>query len=181
MYLDGVSSKSCALLYGVPQGSVEGPFEFIIYTSPLHDIATRHGLNIHMYADDTQIYIEFDLTPHSAAEAQSKLEACVADIRVWMRENKLQLNEEKTELVVITPSRQSRKVDVGSVHIGDSDIMPSDSARNLGATFDRHMTLHPHISSLVKSCNWQLRRLGQIRRFLNKEAAAKLIHAFISS
>ena len=43
------------------------------------------------------------------------------------------------------------------------------------------MTLNPHVSSLVRSCNWQLRRIGQIRKFLDKAASEKLIHAFISS
>ena len=68
-----------------------------------------------MYADNTQIYIEFDLSPLSAATAKSRLEACVVDISKWMSENKLQLNEDKTELVVITPSRQAGKVDIESV------------------------------------------------------------------
>jgi exonuclease III len=182
IYIDGKSSTQCCILkYGVPQGSVAGPFTFIIYTGPMQDIAIRHGLSIHMYADDTQVYIEFDLTPASAEEAQSKLECCVADISKWMKDNKLQLNEEKTELVVITPSRQSKKVHFESVKVGNCDICPANSARNLGATFDSHMTLQPHVSSLVKSCNWQLRRIGQIRKFLTEAAAEKLIHAFISS
>ena len=98
-----------------------------------------------------------------------------------MKENKLQLNEDKTEFIVITPSRQSTKVSVQSVKIGGCDIAPSITARNLGATFDDHMTLKPHIAAIVKSCNWQLRRIGQIRKFLTDEAAEKLIHAFISS
>jgi hypothetical protein len=181
IYLNGMSSKSCLLRFGVPQGSVDGPFEFIIYSSPLHDIATKHGLSIHMYADDTQIYIEFVLTPHSLDVAKSKLEVCVEDIRIWMRNNKLQLNEDKTEFIVITPSRQSDKVQLDSVNVGDCDIQPSKTAKNLGATFDEHMTLKPHISALVKSCNWQLRRIGQIRKFLNREASERLIHAFVSS
>ena len=181
IYLNGISSKSCILLYGVPQGSVAGPFKFTIYTSPLHEIASHHGLSVHMYADDTQIYIEFDLTTHSADEAKKKMEACVADISKWMRENKLQLNEDKTELIVITPSRQSKKVSVDSVTVGNCEIKPADSAHNLGATFDHHMTLKPHVSSLVKSCYWQLRKIGQIRKFLTKDAAEKLIHAFVSS
>ncbi len=62
-----------------------------------------------MYTDDSQIYIEFDLTPQGASEAKERIEACVADIRTWMRENKLKLNEDKTELIVITPSRQQNK------------------------------------------------------------------------
>ena len=168
-------------MYGVPQGSVAGPFKFIIYTSPLHDIATIHGLSIHMYADDTQLYIEFDLCPHSAEAAKGKMEACVADIKKWMRDNKLQLNEDKTELIVITPSRQSAKVALDSIKVGTSEIAPAKSARNLGATFDEHMTLKPHVSALVKSCNYQLRRIGQIRKYLTQEAAEKLIHAFVSS
>ncbi len=134
-----------------------------------------------MYADDSQIYISFDLTQHAVEEAIQKLEACVADIRTWMKDNKLQLNEEKTELLVITPSRQANKVDVKSVRVGQCDVTPSSKARNLGATFDEHMNLQPHVSSIVKSCNWQLRRIGQIRKFLTLEAAEKLIHAFISS
>ena len=181
IHLDGISSKSCKLIYGVPQGSVDGPFDFIIYTGPIHDIAAAHGLSIHMYADDTQIYIEFDLTSFSAAEAKSKLEACVSDIHAWMRQNKLQLNDDKTELVVITPSRQSGKVQIESVKVGNSDVLPCESARNLGATFDKNMTLQPHVSSLVRSCNWQLRRIGQLRKYVTTEAAEKLIHAFISS
>ena len=175
------SSDSCILRFGVPQGSVAGPFEFIIYTSPLHDIATKHGLSIHMYADDTQIYIEFDLTPHSFDVARSKLEACIDDIRIWMRNNKLQLNQDKTEFLILTPTRHCDKIEKDSIHVGTCDILPASTAKNLGATFDEHMTLRPHISALVKSCNWQLRRIGQIRKFLNREASERLIHAFVTS
>ena len=134
-----------------------------------------------MYADDTQIYVEFDLNKESYDTAKAKLEACIADIRVWMRNNKLKLNDDKTEFVVITPSRQCGKVTIDSIHVGGCQVQPAISARNLGATFDHRMTLHPHVSSLVKSCNFQLRRLGQIRKYLTNSAAEKLIHAFISS
>lgn len=134
-----------------------------------------------MYADDTQIYIEFDLTTQSSEAALSKLESCINDIRIWMRENKLKLNEDKTEFVVILPTKQSHKVQVQSISIGDCDIEPSKSARNLGATFDSHMNLVPHVSSLVRSCNYQLRRIGKIRKYLTQACCEKLIHAFITS
>ena len=81
IYLDGVSLISCLLLYGVPQGSVTGPFKFNIYTSTIHDIASRHGLSIHMYANVTRIHIEFEISPLLAIVANSILEACVADIK----------------------------------------------------------------------------------------------------
>ena len=55
-----IQSPPVEVKYGVPQGSVLGPKLFTIYTSPIADIARRYGLNIHLYADDTQIYIAFE-------------------------------------------------------------------------------------------------------------------------
>ena len=55
---------------------------------------TKHGLSIHVYADDSQIYIEFDLTPQAALVANKRIEACVVYIRSWMRDNKLKLRDQ---------------------------------------------------------------------------------------
>ena len=80
--IDGVSSPTTTLKYGVPQGSVLGPLLYTIYTLRLGNILEDAGIQYHMFADDTQLYLTFNAKSQSALEMTvNKLQCCVESVK----------------------------------------------------------------------------------------------------
>ena len=55
----GTKSETMSLQFGVPQGSIIGPKAITMYSQPVAEIIRRHGVQYHIYADDTQLYVAF--------------------------------------------------------------------------------------------------------------------------
>ena len=62
-----------------------------------------------------------------------------------MINDKLMLNDDKTEFLVIGTRKQLSKVSVSSIRVGDVDVIPVHSAKNLGSWFDSHMDMATHV------------------------------------
>ena len=173
-----VQSDPHPLAFGVPQGSVAGPLLFTLYSAPLQDIIESHGIKCIFYADDSQLYLVFN--PEDRDRALQKLEACIADIRAWCAANKLVLNDNKTELIHFASRFNTTPTQV-KISIGDVEIVSSPSARNLGAIMDTSLCMSDHVSNIVKSAMIAIRKIGQIRQYLDANTTARLVHAFVTS
>ena len=178
--IESASSVPHPLTVGLPQGSLVGPGEFPTYSSPMFHIARKHGIEIHMYADDTQLYISFP--PCEYAEAVAKMEGCLTELKQWMSVNHLKLNEEKTEFLVIGQKTSLQKIDgPHTIVIGDAIITAAEKAKNIGAVMDNKMNMISHVNHISRSCYVHLRNIGRIRPNLTEDAAATIVHAFVSS
>ena len=73
------------------------------------------------------------------------IENCIREVRTWIRDDTLSLNDVKTEFLIISTERQLSKVSVVKIKVRQAVVTPVSSVRNLGAWFDSSR----HVHSLV--------------------------------
>ena len=98
-----------------------------------------------------------------------------------MISDKLMLNDDKTEFVLIGTRQQLAKVDIDSISVGSYDVSPGSVVRNLGSWFDSKLTMSTHISKVSASSFYHLHNIKRIRKYLSVEATQTLVHAMITS
>ena len=107
----------------------------------------------------------------------------IHDVGQWMSANRLKLNTEKTEqLWVGSRHGQSSVTDCRpSLQLGADTITAQDDVRLLGVTILSDLSLQHHVSNVSATSFYWLRQLRRVRRLLDSESAATLIHAFVTS
>ena len=111
-----------SLSLGVPLGSVLGPVLFVFYIQPLFELIKKHSIQHHAFTDDNQLYKE--TVPDQIQTAIEIMQNCITDVKLWMTQNKLQLNDRKTESMLAKSHRLSVNFPLpSSMRIGNSEVL----------------------------------------------------------
>ena len=101
------------------------------YASELRDVAERHVVAFHSYADDTQlsksIHVYEDV--HTAKQA---VVDCVLDMEQQSSSHRLKLNVTKSEVIWLGTRQQLTRLSQANMRQNDSVLQPSAVVRNLG-------------------------------------------------
>ncbi len=96
------------------------------------------------------------------------LSSCLDEVKYWLYQNLLYLNEEKTEVIVFGPSENMKTF---NFDLGSLSAFRSSQVRNLGVLLDDSLKLDIQISTVIGSSFHQLRTLAKLNTF----------HTFITS
>jgi hypothetical protein len=166
---------------GVPQGSVQGPFQFICYTEDVCNVFDRHGVNHHLFADDMQIYVSG--TVDTVNLMRQQLADCCSDTATWCAARRLQLNGVKSDLSWLGSKANLRKLsghDV-TITVGSAVVRPSSVVRDLGVQLDEEVSMKQHVSLVARTGFHHLRRLRRIRRHVGEHLTTQLVLALVIS
>jgi len=106
---------------------------------------------------------------------------CIDAIRHWLACSGLKLNPDKTEFIRIASPHHLRGIKQCPFTVDTVSIMPVNTVRDLGVTFDNTLDLHGHVTRTVQPCFFQLHHLKYIRRSMSKTNIKTLLHAFVAS
>lgn len=170
-YTSSVAPLTC----GVPQGSILGPILFSLYMLPLGSIFQKHNIPFHCFADDIQIYLPLKSV---CKESVLPLLNCLCDIKSWMELNFLNLNENKTEVIMF--GRPNTLVDCAGA-LGPLASHNHPVVKNLGVFLDSSFRFEKQVSSVVRASFFQLRLLAKAKPYLPLKGLETAIHALITS
>ena len=100
-----------------------------------------------------------------------------------MSQNKLKLNNDKTEIILFGSKKHLlAELNIKSLSVAGTDVsVATEPVRNLGAMFDSQLIMAPHVKSVVKKSSFHMRNIGKARRVLTEDATKTVMQSLVMS
>ena len=159
---------------GVPQGSYLGPLLFLLYVNDLPNcMENSHAA---MYADDTNITVRSSSLIHVEEALNSELE----NIHHWLLSNKLTLNVEKTEYLIIgTRQRLNNLSQDINVSIDGKVLKEVETKKTLGVLVDEHLWWDKQIDNISKKASKGIGMLCRVKPYVPTKTLQHLYQALV--
>lgn len=172
--INGKTSPGSKLSMGVPQGSILGPFLFLVYINDLpFFVGQQH--QIILFADDTSLIFKVDRKKTDYDDVNN----AISHVMYWFNTNNLLLNRKKTKCVrFVLPSVKYAEV---KLNIDKENLDFVDSTLFLGITIDSKLHWGSHISYLANKLSSAAYAVKRVREITDIETARLVYFSYFHS
>ena len=172
--VNSATSSTRKIRCGVPQGSNLGPLLFLLYVNDLPNCLDKSCPA--MYADDTNLTVCSD----SINNLEEALNSEMKNIYQWLLSNKLTLNIEKTEYMIIGTRQRLAKIQENTtVSCGGKLWKQVYSKKTLGVLIDDNLCWNEQIDNISKKVSKGIGMLRRAKPFVSFETLKYIYQALV--
>ena len=157
--VNNINSDNFPIEYGVTQGSILGPLPFLIYINDLNNAVEVS--DVHPFANDTNV---LHLTKF-LKDINRKINFDLKKIVMWLRGNKIPLNEDQTELVLFR-SKIRKITKTMNFRISGQKIKMLSKIKYLGLLLDGNLSFKYDLDTIKLKLNKANCLLSKSRYFI---------------
>ena len=158
---------------GVPQGSVLGPFLFLIY---INDLSDNLISNAKLFADDTSLFSVVHDVNTSAKELNDDLKK----VNDWAFQWKVSFNPDRSKQAEeVIFSWISKRSTHPPLVFNNNNVSQTFSQKQLGVILNFKLTFEEHLNNVLAKVNKAVGLLSKLRNILPRTTLVTIYKAFI--
>ena len=173
-------SDSVEVPCGTPQGSVLGPPLFNTNVRSQPKVFQHCKFNTSSFADDSNGRRTFALT-FQYHVVKHEVVNCLQLIVEWSHAHFMKINPDKTEILLFYPPSLNKEVVIKGVLFEGQCIRFAEFVKNVGVYLDKNLNMNMHINNITSHCYKILKDIGCIKKNLQKDHLAGLVHSVIAN
>ena len=159
---------------GVPQGSILGPFLFLVFINDLNK-SSKIFQTIN-YADDTTLMTTLNAFGNPTSPDDINIE--LKEITKWLKVNYLMLNADKTKSMFFFHA--NKRVHFPSLELDGHSIERVESFNYLGITVNQHLSWTPHVNSISNKITKVTGILTKLKHILPQTVLLTIYNSLIA-
>jgi hypothetical protein len=170
---NGVTSDTCHVISGVPQGSILGPLLFLLY---VNDLPLQLQSDSDMYADDVTIHRK----GQNIVTIQHQLQKDLDCANEWCKTNNMAINPNKTTCMTLGSHPKIKNLPDLALFVDNVKIIQVETQKLLGIHIDSHLNWKTHVDKTCAKLVSKLALFKRIQYYLTLDVKVLYYNAYVT-